>query len=99
MTERRICKKAFACAVALLLLCAQPLSAFATAVNPAFNPDIIVPDTVFSDTKTFSSPADIQRFLESKGSILANRNIDFVNMLREPTDAAVKTGLGDPEPN
>ncbi len=68
-------------------------------VNPAFNPDKIIDDAVFSDTKTFGGASGIQKFLESKGSILANANPDFLAKLKEPQISLLKQGLEDPQPN
>jgi hypothetical protein len=61
-------------------------------VNPAFNPDKIIDDAVFSDTKTFGGASGIQKFLESKGSILANVNPDFLAKLKEPQISLLKQG-------
>ncbi len=77
----------------------HPFAVFALEVNPAFNPSTIVPDAVFSDMQTFGGPEGIQRFLESKNSILANTSLDFLAKLNEPTDVSVKQALDDPEPN
>ncbi len=77
----------------------QPLAVFALEVSPAFNPNMIVPDAVFSDMQTFGGPEGIQRFLESKNSVLANTSLDFLIKLNEPTDVSVKQALGDPNPN
>ncbi len=64
-----------------------------------FNPNKLIDDKVFTDTATFGSAAGIQQFLQSKQSILANTDTNFLLMLREPQDSAVKTGLEDPQPN
>ncbi len=64
-----------------------------------FNPNILIQDATFSDTQTFGSAAGIQQFLQSKNSPLANTSPAFLQMLREPLDSALKTNLGDPEPN
>jgi hypothetical protein len=84
--------------IADVLLCA-PLSVIAQTVMPEFNPNIIIPDTAFGDTKTFGGPEGIQRFLESKGSVLANTSPDFLTKLSEPNDPALKAKLDDPNPN
>lgn len=77
----------------------QPLTAFALEVRPEFNPNLLIADTTFSDTKTFGGPEGIQHFLESKGSVLANTSVDFLAKLNEPRDVALKLALDDPEPN
>ncbi|GAC1414360.1 MAG: hypothetical protein NVSMB66_7470 [Candidatus Doudnabacteria bacterium] len=64
-----------------------------------FNPNKLIDDKVFSDTQTFGSAAGVQQFLLSKNSPLANLSLDFLQMLKEPSDPAVKSGLQDPEPN
>src|SRR5688572_26627095 len=78
---------------------AMPLSASALVARPTFNPSLLVPDTTFSDTKTFGGPEGIQKFLESKHSILANTSPNFLSLLGEPNDPALKTALDDPQPN
>lgn len=75
----------------------QPLSAFALEVRPEFNPGVIIPDTAFDDTNTFGGAEGIQRFLESKDSVLANTSLDFLAKLSEPKDTALKQALGDPQ--
>ncbi len=86
---------AFLLTGALLL----PVSAQALDVLPNFNPNVIILDASFSDTKTFTGPEGIQRFLESKGSVLANTSPDFLVKLGEPDNVALKQKLDDPEPN
>jgi|GEM_PF-482912 len=92
-------KNLISCLVISSITLAQPLTALALEVRPEFNPNILVPDVVFSDTKTFGGPEGIQRFLESKGSILANTSLDFLAKLSEPNSSALKQALGDPQPN
>ncbi len=83
----------------LLLTFALPLRALALSVDPAFNPNAIVPDSVFSDVKTFGGAPAIQKFLESKGSVLANTSLAFIKKLHEPEDALLKKNLQDPHYN
>lgn len=65
---------------------------------PGFNPNKLIDDKVFSDTSTFASAAAIQTWLESKGSILANKSPEFIAKLREPvTNKALKELLEDPK--
>ncbi len=90
-------KKILKLFIAILLL--LPSAAAAQDVLPGFNPNILIPDTAFNDTKTFGGPEGIQRFLEIKGSVLANTSPDFLAKLAEPNNTALKTSLGDPEPN
>ena len=77
----------------------QPMIAQALEYRPEFNPSVLIPDVAFNDTKTFGGADGIQRFLESKGSVLANTTPDFLAKLHEPDNIPVKTVLGDPEPN
>jgi hypothetical protein len=68
------------------------------AVDPAFNPSLLIPDEAFGDVGTFGSAAGIQQFLEQKGSVLANTSPEFLIKLREP-DTNTKVALEDPQPN
>ncbi len=69
------------------------------AVLPGFTPNRLIEDSVFSDKTTFGGSEGIQKFLESKNSILANKSSDFVAKLREPNNAALKTTLEDSRPS
>ncbi len=93
-------KKIIACA----LLLSYPSVVFAqavdpNAVDPAFNPSLLISDSAFSDTQTFGGAAGIQQFLEIKGSPLANTSVGFLAELKEPNAILLKEGLDDPEPN
>jgi len=81
--------------ISALLLSALPISALAQ-VDPNFNPNKLIEDAVFSDTQTFGGPEGIQKFLESRNSILANTNPAFLAMLKEPDAILLKQGLEDP---
>lgn len=63
-----------------------------------FNPNILIEDARFADTETLGGVEGIQKFLESRGSVLANTDPSFLVKLREP-DAALKARLPDPRPN
>ncbi len=76
----------------------MPFSAFAQ-VDVAFNPGNLIDDLVFSDVQTFGGAEGIQKFLESKGSLLANTEMNFLLKLKEPGSVQLKTGLEDPQPN
>jgi hypothetical protein len=67
-------------------------------VLSGFNPSKIIDDKVFSDTSTFGGAAGIQKFLESKNSVLANTSPSFIAKLKEPTSSLIKQGLDDPHP-
>jgi hypothetical protein len=68
------------------------------AIDPAFNPSMLITDEAFSDVGTFGSAAGIQNFLEKRNSALANTSPDFLIKLKEP-DTLTKVGLEDPQPN
>ena len=84
--------------VSVAVLLSFPLSVIAQA-DPNFNPSKLIDDAVFSDTQTFGGPEGIQKFLESRNSILANTDPLFLSMLKEPTVSLLKEGLEDPQPN
>ncbi len=69
------------------------------AVLPGFTPNRLIEDSVFSDKTTFGGSEGIQKFLESKNSILANTSPDFLAKLSEPNNTALKTTLEDTRPN
>ncbi len=58
--------------------------------EPGFNPNKIIDDKVFSNSNTMSA-SDIQKFLQDKGSILANTSPDFLAKLREPNTSNPRT--------
>lgn len=68
-------------------------------VESAFNPNKLIEDSVFADTQTFGGSDGVQKFLESKNSILANTSLEFIQKLREPSITMLKEALGDPRPN
>ncbi len=68
----------------------------ADKIQSGFNANKLIDDRTFKDTSTFSGPEGIQSFLESKGSILANKNESFTSLLREPSDSNLKQTLEDP---
>jgi hypothetical protein len=76
----------------------NPSAVFAAQqVLPGFNPDKLIDDSVFSNKKTMSA-AQIQAFLESKSSVLANTSNSFVMQLKEPVNnQALKNTLEDPK--
>lgn len=77
-----------------------PNAAYAQqAVLPGFNPNKLIDDKIFSDTNTFGGAAGIQKFLESKGSVLANTSPSFIAKLKEPASELLKQGLDDPGAN
>lgn len=67
-------------------------------IDAAFNPGMLIPDEAFADVGTFGSAEGIQKFLELKGSVLANTSPDFLVKLKEP-DTMTKVGLEDPQPS
>ncbi|MDO8489879.1 MAG: hypothetical protein Q7S47_00510 [bacterium] len=77
-----------------------PLLALAQqGVDSTFNPNLIIPDEAFNDTRTFGGAEGVQQFLNSKNSILANTSPDFIAKLNEPNSPSLKTTLEDPQPN
>ena len=66
------------------------------SILSGFNPNKLIDDKVFADTQTFGGAAGIQKFLESKGSVLANTSESFLVKLKEPSNATLKKGLDDP---
>ncbi len=93
--------KKFAKLLVIIMLVLLPLPALAQgqAVDSAFNPEKLIDDKVFGDMETFGGPQGIQKFLEIKGSVLANTSPDFLVKLKEPTVTMLKQGLDDPQPN
>ena len=79
-----------------VFLLSLPLSAWALTVRPEFNPNTLIEDRRFNDTQTMGGTEGVQKFLESKQSVLANTAPDFLAMLGEPTDPLLKLALGDP---
>jgi hypothetical protein len=67
------------------------------AVDSAFDSGLLITDAAFSDANTFGSAESIQRFLDQRGSVLANIGQTFLLKLKEP-DFVTKTGLEDPRP-
>ncbi len=68
----------------------------AESVQSGFNPNKLIDDKVFSNSKTMSA-SDIQKFLENKGSVLANTSNSFISQLKEPVNnQALKEKLEDP---
>ena len=84
--------------VIFFLSLAAQLSLAQGTIDPGFNPNLIVPDSAFTDVATFGTAAGIQKFLELKGSVLAKTSPDFLVKLKEP-DTATKIALEDPEPS
>lgn len=80
-------------AASLLFLLAPAL-----VLAQAFTPDRLIEDSRFSDAETLGGASGIQRFLEAKGSVLANTSPDFLVKLREP-EQSLKERLPDPRPN
>ena len=82
------------------------ISILLTVVGPAgvsaqvaFDPNMLISDERFADVGTLGGAEGIQKFLESKGSVLAATSPDFITKLREPADVNLKSRLPDPRPN
>ncbi len=61
-----------------------------------FNPDKLIDDRVFSNDNSMAGAEAVQKFLEEKGSILANTSDDFKAKLKEPGSAQLKETVEDP---
>jgi hypothetical protein len=68
------------------------------AIDPSFNPNLLISDQAFADNKTFGSSEAVQAWLLRQGSVLANTSTEFVAKLKEP-DTVTKVGLEDPQPS
>ena len=83
-----------------LLLCVFSFAFYAPIASAdEFNPSMLIADDRFADTQTLGGAEGIQKFLEVKGSALANISPDFLTKLREPGDVDLKSRLPDPRPN
>ncbi len=85
--------------ISAVLLGAIPFLAVAQTPDPAFTPNKLIEDKVFSDVQTFGGADGIQKFLVAKNSVLANTSQDFIAKLKEPQSVALKQSLDDPNPN
>ncbi len=87
--------------ISILTICLLlfPLITHAELVDPSFSPHKLIEDRVFSDIQTFGGAEGIQKFLESKNSVLANTNPAFLEKLKEPDVTMLKTALEDPRPS
>lgn len=92
-------QKTFAIFVLASIVFTVPNFSQAQTVDPGQDPNKLIEDRVFSDTQTFGGATGIQKFLETKGSLLANTDPAFLAQLKEPTISILKQGLEDPQPN
>lgn len=91
-------KQKFFKIISAVVLLTFPLSVLAQ-IDPAFNPNKLIEDNIFADTQTFGGAEGVQKFLESRNSVLANANPSFLVMLKEPDAGLLKQGLEDPNPS
>ncbi len=89
----------FKSVVIISLLFSIPFQIFAQGVDPNFNPNKLIEDKVFSDVETFGGAEGVQKFLETKSSVLANTSPAFLARLKEPSISKLKQDLEDPQPN
>lgn len=89
----------YAALAACVCLMSAPFQALALSVDQGFDPNKLIDDKVFSDIQTFGGASGIQKFLESKNSVLANTSPEFLARLKEPTIPMLKKALDDPQPN
>lgn len=87
-------------AITILIIFSQIfLVPVAAVANEAFDPGLIISDERFGQVNAFSSADTVQRFLEERGSVLANTDQEFLKKLKEPVDVTLKQGLDDPNPS
>ncbi|MEK9181149.1 MAG: hypothetical protein AAB871_02860, partial [Patescibacteria group bacterium] len=67
-----------------------------TTLAADFNPGLIVADESFGNYEAFGGAEGVQKFLEIRGSMLANTSPDFLKKLKEPVDVNLKNLLEDP---
>lgn len=82
----------------LFIFLASPLNT-ALAADPVdrdFNPDKLIEDSAFKDEDSMGSAAAVQKFLESKKSVLANTSPSFIAQLKETSSSSLKSTLEDP---
>ncbi|HTM68407.1 MAG TPA: hypothetical protein VL426_03850 [Candidatus Binatia bacterium] len=91
----RMARRLTVIAVSLALLLQPFLSSAQESVRPGFDPNVLIPDERFVDVQTFGGAPGIQRFLESKGSPLADTSPEFLAKLGEPSTSNIKEALGD----
>ncbi len=86
--------------IASLVLAMTGLPVLGSAQDAfGFDPNNLISDERFSDTATLGGAEGIQKFFESRGSVLGNTSADFLVKLREPGDIDLKSRLPDPRPN
>jgi len=91
--------------IALVTVLVTPLllpnSALAALpVSRDFNPNNLISDSDFRNSRSMNGAAAIQKFLQDKNSILANTNSSFTSLLKEPVgNSSLKTTLEDPSTN
>ncbi len=85
--------------IAVLIFTLPPQAYAQGSVDSDFNPNELISDSQFSDAKSMAGAGAIQKFLDVKGSVLANTSSDFLTMLREPQNTSMKETLEDPHPN
>ncbi len=81
----------FFAAAIILAGTAQPALA-ALPVERGFDPNQLISDSAFKN-KSSMSASDIQKFLESKNSILANTSSSFTEKLKEPIGNSSLAGI------
>ena len=91
--------------IALITVLVTPLflpsSALAALpVSRDFNPNNLISDSDFRNSRSMNGASAIQKFLEDKGSVLANTSSSFKVLLKEPVgNSSLKTTLEDPGAN
>lgn len=93
--------KLFVLVTTLVMPLLLPNSSLAALpVSPDFNPNNLISDKDFKNTRSMNGASAIQKFLEEKKSVLANTSNSFKVLLKEPVgNTALKTILEDPTIN
>lgn len=97
MTQRKL-KFFFFFPVFSMLLFLAP-AALAADTGGIFEPGNLISDSTFGNYSAFSGSEGIQKFLEIRGSVLADTSPSFLKKLKEPADADLKIKIDDPSPN
>ncbi|MBI4054090.1 MAG: hypothetical protein HY397_02045 [Candidatus Doudnabacteria bacterium] len=85
--------------VSLVIFSGLTFAPIIAVANTDFDPGLLVADEAFGNYQAFASADGIQRFLEVRGSMLADSSIEFLRKLKEPADLDLKNRLEDPRPN
>ncbi len=86
--------------VVVLMISLLPVQTLAgNSIASGFNPNRLIDDSDFSNKNAMGSSEAVQKFLESKNSVLANTSETFLKKLKEPSNSDLKNNLDDPHSN